>query len=57
MEATAPAVHLFLTSLQTSRKAKTVAGLVAVFTSDKPLAHAEADVSQRKAKAPVSRRS
>lgn len=54
---TAPGVHLLLISLQTSRKVKMVAGLVAVFTSDKPLAQAEDDVSHRKAKANVSRRS
>lgn len=53
----APAVHLLLTSLQTSRNVTIVVGLVAVFTLDKPLAQAEDDVSHRKAKAAVSRRS
>lgn len=34
-----------------------VAGLVAHFTSDKPLAHAEDDANHRKAKAAVTSRS
>lgn len=57
MRGTAPGVHLLLISLQTARKVTMVAGLVAVFTSDRPFAQAEDDVSHRKAKAEVSRRS
>lgn len=57
MWGTAPAAHLLLVSLQTASEIKMMAGLVLVFTSDKPLAQAEDDVSHRKAKAAVSRRS
>lgn len=57
MRGMAPGVHLLLISLQTARKVTMVAGLVAVFTSDRPFAQAEDDVSHRKAKAEVSRRS
>lgn len=57
MEGTAPGVHLLLVSPQTARNFTILAGLVAVFTSVKPLAQAEEAVSHRKAKAPVSKRS
>lgn len=57
MWGTAPGVHLLLTSLQTSRRVTMVEGLVAHFTSDKPLAQAEDDANHKKAKAAVTKRS
>jgi len=52
---TAPAMQLLV--LQTSSNPTIVKGLVAHFTSVKPLAQAEDDVNQRKAKAAVTNRS
>lgn len=57
MWGTAPEVHLLLASLQTSDKATSVEGLVAHFTSDKPLAQAEDDANHMKVKAAVTNRS
>lgn len=53
----APGVHLFFTSLHTSRKVTMFAGLVAHFTSAKPLAQAEDEASHKMAKAAVTNRS
>lgn len=57
MWGTAPGVHLLPWLLQISTKETIVVGLVAHFTSVKPLAHAEDDVSHMKAKAAVTTRS
>lgn len=53
----APGVQLLLASLQTLSKATMVEGLVAHFTSAKPLAQAEDDANHRKAKAAVTNKS
>lgn len=57
MWGTAPGLHLLMPVLQTSRSDSMTTGLVAHFTSVKPLAQAEDDTNHKKAKAAVTNRS
>lgn len=57
MRGKAPGVHVLALFRHTSSNVMMNAGLVALFTSVKPFAQADEDVSHKKAKAPVTNRS